>query len=149
MNVLARIMIWTGGAALIAAAGLNLLSVIGRHTGLPLKGAIELVQVGVLVAGMLALVSATLARNHARVHLVLDRLKPGGANLVERLSLLLTMAFYAALLCGSAWLASDLRGSQEVSELLGVPWRWLRMFLNAGLVAVLVLLARQLMERKR
>ncbi|QCI95922.1 TRAP transporter small permease [Novosphingobium sp. EMRT-2] len=149
MNVLARIMIWTGGTALIAAAGLNLLSVIGRHTGLPLKGAIELVQVGVLVAGTLALVSATLARNHARVHLVLDRLKPGGAHLVERLSLLLTMAFYAVLLCGSAWLASDLWGSQEVSELLGVPWRWLRMFLNAGLVVVLVLLARQLVERKR
>ena len=142
-------MIWAGGIALIIAAALNLLAVIGRHTGLPLKGAIELVQVVVLIAGSLALVAATLARNHARVHLILDRLKGAKRDVAEWICTALSILFYTLLLAGSCWLAADRWGSQEVSELVGVPWRAMRAFLNAALVIVIVLLARQLVERRQ
>ncbi|MCW2382283.1 MULTISPECIES: TRAP transporter small permease subunit [unclassified Sphingobium] len=149
MNSARVAMVWIGGGALIAAALLNLLAVIGRHTGLPLKGAIELVQVAVLVAGALALVAATIARNHARVHLILDRLTGVRRDIAERTCTALSIVFYAGLLAGSCWLAFDLWNSQEVSELVGVPWRWMRAFLNASLVVVIVLLVRQLSERPR
>jgi len=149
MNSAKVAMIWTGGIALIAAALLNLLAVIGRHTGLPLKGAIELVQVSVLVAGALALVAATIARNHARVHLILDRLTGAWREIAERSCTALSIVFYAALLAGSCWLALDLWNGQEVSELVGVPWRWMRAFLNASLLSVIILLVRQLAERRR
>ncbi|BBD99448.1 hypothetical protein SAMIE_1029490 [Sphingobium amiense] len=148
MNAARMAMVWTGGVALIAAASLNVLAVIGRHTGLPLKGAIELVQVAVLVAGSLALVAATLARNHARVHLILDRLTGMRRVGAERLCTALSILFYAMLLTGSLWLAMDLWGEQEVSELLDVPWRWMRAFLNAALIVVILLLARQMVERR-
>lgn len=149
MNAARTAMVWTGGVALVVAATLNLLAVIGRHTGIPLKGAIELVQVAVLIAGSLALVAATLARNHARVHLILDRLTGGRRLLAERSCTALSILFYALLLTGSLWLAADLWGEQEVSELLDVPWRWMRAFLNIALVVVIALLARQMAERPK
>jgi TRAP-type C4-dicarboxylate transport system permease small subunit len=149
MNIARTAMVWSGGIALIAAAALNLLAVIGRHTGLPLKGAIELVQVAVLIAGSLALVAATLARNHARVHLILDRLTGVTRDVAERICTALSILFYLLLLIGACWLAADLWGSQEVSELLDVPWRGMRAFLNGALILVIILLARQLVERRR
>jgi TRAP-type C4-dicarboxylate transport system permease small subunit len=148
MNAAKSAMVWAGGIALIVAAALNVLAVIGRHTGLPLKGAIELVQVTVLVAGSLALIAATLAGNHARVHLILDRLAGTKRVVAERICTALSILFYLLLLIGSLWLAVDLWGEQEVSELLDVPWRWMRAFLNIALIFVIALLARQMMERR-
>lgn len=149
MNAAKTAMVWTGGIALIAAATLNVLAVIGRHSGLPLKGAIELVQVTVLVAGALALIAATLAGNHARVHLILDRLAGRKRVVAERICTGLSILFYLLLLIGSLWLATDLWGEQEVSELLDVPWRWMRAFLNGALIVVIALLARQMAERRK
>ncbi|OHD00373.1 MAG: hypothetical protein A3H25_09800 [Sphingomonadales bacterium RIFCSPLOWO2_12_FULL_63_15] len=149
MNAAKTMMIWTGGVALIIAAALNLLAVIGRHTGLPLKGAIELVQVVVLIGGSLALVAATLGRNHARVHLILDRLTGSNRDVAEWVCTALSILFYLMLLGGSCWLAADLWGSQEVSELVGVPWWAMRAFLNITLVVIIALLVRQLVEGRR
>lgn len=149
MNAARTMMIWAGGIALVIAAALNLLAVIGRHSGLPLKGAIELVQVVVLIGGSLALVAATLGRNHARVHLILDRLTGGNRDVAEWVCTALSILFYLMLLVGSCWLAVDLWGSQEVSELVGVPWRAMRAFLNLTLVVIIALLVRQLVEGRR
>jgi TRAP-type C4-dicarboxylate transport system permease small subunit len=149
METLRRSMVWTAGFALIAAATINFLSVIGRHVGLPFKGSIELVQAAILIAGALSLIAATAARSHARVRLVLDRLAPGPRNLVQRGCTLLAIVFYLALLTGSVWLAIDLWDAQEVSEIIGVPWRVMRLFLNLALVAILILLVRQLFWRRR
>lgn len=149
MEAVNRFMVWTAGSALVAAALINFLSVIGRHVGLPFKGSIELVQVGILIAGALSLIAATAARSHARVRLVLDRLAPAPRNLVQRGCTLLAILFYLALLTGSVWLAIDLWDAQEVSEIIGVPWRSMRLFLNLALVTILVLLLRQLVWRRR
>ena len=149
MERLKTLMIWTAGLGLVAAALINLFAVIGRHTGILFKGSIELVQVAVLIAGSLSLIAATIGRNHARVHLLLDRLVGDARDRAERVCTALSILFYLALLAGSCWLAADLWDSQEVSELVGVPWRGMRLFLNAALVIVLVLLARQLVERRR
>ena len=74
MTSLRSVMIWTGGIALLAATALDTLAVVGRQVGFALHGAIELIQAAVLVAGSIALIAATAARNHARVRLVVDRL---------------------------------------------------------------------------
>ena len=106
MSVLRGLMIWTGGAALLAATAVDTLVVIGRQAGFALHGAIELIQAAVLVAGSLALVAATAANNHARVRLIIDRLGPSRA-WFERGSDILMAAFLVALLAGSGWLAVD------------------------------------------
>ena len=131
-------MIWAGGLALIAATLIDTLAVIGRQVGFAIHGAIELIQAAVLVAGSLALVAATAANQHARVHLVLDRLGKS-RGWVEQVSELLMAIFVAALLIGSAWLGAELWNSHELSELAGVPWRWLRLFANLSLAVIVVL----------
>ena len=88
-----RDMVWLGGIALLAATLGDTLSVIGRHLGFPLHGAIELIQAAVLVAGSLALLASTLAGGHARVHLVLDRLSRERRAAAERICSLVTALF--------------------------------------------------------
>ena len=148
MTSLRSVMIWTGGIALLAATALDTLAVVGRQVGFALHGAIELIQAAVLVAGSIALIAATAARNHARVRLVVDRLGKSRAWL-DRGSELLTASFLAALLIGSAWLAGDLWNSHEISEIAGVPWRWLRLFASLSLAVMVVLTLRNLARSRR
>ena len=142
MTALRSLMIWTGGIALLGATAFDTVAVIGRQVGFAVHGTIELIQAAVLIAGSLALIAATAANNHARVRLLVNRLDRS-REWLERGSDLLTALFVLALLAGSGWLAIDLWGSHEVSEIAGVPWRWLRLFANLALavVAALALLA--------
>lgn len=141
-GALARTAIWTGGLALVAVTAINVAAVIGRRVGLPVHGAIELVQVGVLVAGVLALLRATALGAHARVHLLLDRMAPPRRAVVERLCSLAGALFFAGLLAGSLWIQSDLWTSGEASEVIGVPWRALRLIANLALAGVTLLFLR-------
>jgi TRAP-type C4-dicarboxylate transport system permease small subunit len=146
---MARIGVWLGGGALVAATTINLGAVVGRGMGLPLHGAIELVQVCVLVAGTIALVRATALAAHARIHLVLDRLSPPRRELADRISALAGMVFFVALLAGSAWIQADLWNAHEASEVIGVPWRVLRLVANVGLASIAALFALQALRGRR
>lgn len=148
MKLLRQSLVWLGGAALIYATVIDTASAIGRNIDVPLKGSIELVQAAVLVAGSLALLFATITESHARVHLLVDRLQGKAVQFVHRLSDLLTILFVGAVLAGSVWLSVDLWGEHEVSELLDVPWRWLRLFANLSLAAMLLVLLQRLWKRR-
>lgn len=128
--------LWLGGGALIAATLINVGAVVGRRIGLPLHGAIELVQVCVLIAGTLALVRATALEAHARIHLVLDRLPEAARGLAERLCAFAAALFFAALLAGALWIQADLWAAHEASDVIGVPWRLLRLVANLGLAVM-------------
>ena len=147
MSTLRNLMIWTGGAALLAATAVDTVAVIGRQVGFRVHGAIELIQAAVLVAGAVALIAATGARTHARVRIVVERL--GKARpAAEWISEVLAAVFFGALLTGSAWVAADLWNSHEVSEVAGVPWRWMRLAANLALATMLVLTLRELVRRR-
>ncbi|MEY4640481.1 MAG: hypothetical protein RLZZ227_475 [Pseudomonadota bacterium] len=132
-----------GGGALLAAAAVDFFAIIGRHSGIPLLGSIELVQVLVGIAGTVALVAATLHRNHARVRVLSDRVDAGTAGLLYRFNALCGAAFFLALAAGSAWLAHDLWSAQEASELWQLPYRPLRIAGVAGLLGITLLSLRQ------
>ena len=148
MSALRNLMVWTGGAALLAATAVDTVAVIGRQVGFRVHGAIELIQAAVLVAGAVALVAATAARAHARVRIVVERLA-NARPWFDRLSEGLAAVFLAALLTGSAWLSADLWNSHEVSEVAGVPWRWMRLAANLALAAMLVLTLRHMVGSRR
>jgi TRAP-type transport system small permease protein len=122
-----RWLVLVGGGALLLAMATDGLAVIGRHVGHPLLGSIEIIQAAVLVAGCAALVVATFAGVHARVHLLVDRLPPGGKDLLARAGMLAGALLFAALAVASAWIAADLWAGHEESEWLHVPYRPLRM----------------------
>jgi TRAP-type C4-dicarboxylate transport system permease small subunit len=115
-----------GAVALLGAMAVDALAVVGRHTGRPLLGSIELVQAAMLMASSAAIVSATLAEKHAVVHLVIDRLGPGVRAILLRIHAALCMIFFAALTAGSVWIFYDLRDGYEESELLRIPYAPLR-----------------------
>lgn len=148
MNAVRKTVTLIGGIALLAATAIDAVSVIGRNIGLPVRGAIELVQVAVLVAGTLALLVATAERSHAKVHLVVDRMSETAKRTLERVFALLGALFFAALLAGSLWLAVDLWSGDEQSEVVGVPWSGLRLFANVGLAAIVLVLFAQAIRRR-
>lgn len=139
--------LWLGGLALIAATLINVGAVVGRRIGLPLHGAIELVQVCVLIAGTLSLLRATALEAHARIHLVLDRIPAGARALAERFCALIAALFFSALLAGSLWIQSDLWNAHESSEVIGVPWLALRLIANLGLGFMTLLCLWQAVRR--
>ncbi|CDO34912.1 TRAP transporter small permease subunit [Novosphingobium sp. KN65.2] len=147
MTLSSKIVIWLGGAALLAATAIDTLAVLGRHLGLPVTGSIELMQAAVLVSGSIGLLVSTIYRSHARVRLIVDRLPPSWRSIADRCSDGLTLLFVLALLAGSVWLSVDLWNAHEESELLGVPWRVLRLFANACLLAICAVLTLRIVRR--
>lgn len=146
--MLLKAAVLVGGIALLAATAIDTLAVIGRNLGLPLNGSIELMQAVVLVSGVASLVVAAIERTHAHVSLVVDRLPPAARGWAARLADALTLLFFLALLAGSLWLQADLWGAHEQSEIVGVPWRVLRLIANAGLVLVVLVLVRRIVGRR-
>ena len=140
------LLIWTGGAALLLVALIDTLAVIGRHVGLPLLGSIELIQPAILLAGVMAILFATIMDTHARVRLIYDRLSPARRRLADTCSELSMLALLGAIFIGSLWLSLNLWNSHEISEIVGVPWRWMRLTANLALAATLFVTVRQLLK---
>ncbi|CAN5904321.1 hypothetical protein BH11PSE1_BH11PSE1_09620 [soil metagenome] len=130
-----------GGVGLFAAMAVDFLSVVGRHSGLPFAGSIEIVQVCVVIATSAALVGATLAGTHAAVHVITERLPPGPRLVLARLAALLSTLFFSGLAVGGFWLLSDTLPGDERTDLLHLPLGPLRiLWCSACSVAALLFL---------
>jgi TRAP-type C4-dicarboxylate transport system permease small subunit len=117
-------------------------AVVGRHVKLPLLGSIEIVQACIVMAASAAMVGATVAKAHAAVHILIERVPPLWAGLLERLSNLAGALVAAALFVGSTWIVIDLWDGAERTELLGIPLMPLRLFwcASALLMAIIFLI---------
>lgn len=149
MNRLRDALVWVAGGALLAAMLVDTAAMLGRHLGMPLLGAIELVQAAVVIASAGALVCAALEAVHARVHLIVDRLPPAARAWSAGINALAAALFYAALLAGSAWITRDLWRGHEESELLRIPYRPLRVVVLAMLLFLLGHALYALWRRRR
>ena len=139
---LARTAFLIGGAGLLTATAIDSLAVLGRHTGFAFLGSIEIVQSAVVLAASGAVVVATLARGHAAVHILTDRLSPAAAGRLAHAAAILSALVFVCMAVGSAWLMMEGWGGHERTELLRIPLRWLRLIwtLAALLVAALFLI---------
>ena len=128
-----------GSFGLLLAMGADALAVVGRHTGLPFLGSIEIVQTAVVLAAASAMVAATLSRSHATVHIVIERLSPLWRERFERFADLLSAVFFAVLAAGSIWISAELWDAREATELVGIPLKPLRLVwcFSAALIVVL------------
>ncbi len=140
---------FVGALALLTAMMVDALAVAGRHLGFPLLGSIELVQAAILVTSSAALVSATLARKHATVHLLIDRLGPRTRAVIERINALLSAVFFLALAAGSIWIARDVWYGHEESELLRIPFAPLRIVSIAAVLSSVVIVLLQAVRTHR
>ena len=144
-----RGLIWVAGGALLIAMLVDTFAMFGRHLRLPLLGSIELVQAAVLLASCGALIVATVDRSHARVHLLLNRLRPAARAAMERLHGTACLVLLAALLAGSVWIAADLWRGHEESELLRIPYRPLRVVVILTLAALIGAVIAAMLRRRR
>ena len=141
------LLVWIAGGALLVALAVDALAMLGRQIQLPLIGSIEIVEAAVLVAAAGALIIATLDGAHARVSLILDRIPVNWRARVERMHALVAVLLFAALLAGTVWIAADLWGGYEESELLHIPYRPLRIATAVSLAVLFALSIRRLWRR--
>jgi TRAP-type C4-dicarboxylate transport system permease small subunit len=141
-----RILSIVGGLALMTAMATDVISVIGRQTGWPLIGSIELVQAAVVISAATGMIVATIARSHAVVHVLVNRLDPAPKRAVLRVSRLAAALMFAALAAGAAWSLAAHWGGHEESELLGIPYTPLRMVLVSACVVIAAIFAWQAWE---
>ena len=138
-----RLIVIVGGGALLLAMAVDAIAVAGRHIGWPLLGSIELVQASVLVSAALAMIVATLARTHAVVHLIVDRLSARRRRQMLAVNALLSALLFFAFLVGAAWLAWEYWSHHEQSEVLRIPFRPLRVVVVLSCAALAVIFLRQ------
>ncbi len=140
-GVLARGCFVVGAIGLLIAMASDAIAVVGRHINFPLLGSIEIVQACIVTAASAAMVGATASRSHAAVHILTERVGPRAQDILERLANVVGAVVAIALLIGSVWIVSDLWDGQEMTELLRMPLKPLRLFwcASAALMAVLFL----------
>lgn len=135
---------YIGAGGLLLAMAVEALAVLGRHAGVPLLGALEIIQTAILLTATSAMVSSTISHAHASVTLLTDRLGPMWRLALRRLSAFLSVVFFVSLAAGSLWLSVDAWNEFEQSELLHIPFRPLRLITFAAVAAIGVLFVREL-----
>lgn len=146
-GIAGRAAFYIGSAGLLLATAADSIAVLGRHTGFALIGSIEIVQAAIVFIAASSMVSVTLSRGHAAVHILTDRLTPARRATLARIANLMGTLALLLLAAGSLILLADLWNGHERSELLHIPLRWFRLLMIAALVFVAILFVRQAFER--
>ena len=133
------VMFFVGSAGLLGVMLVEAVAVIGRHAGVPLLGALELVQASIVPAACMAMMIATLRGAHAAVHMVNERMPPALRQWTSQLGALLAALFFGALTVGAVWLAADYWDGFEHSEVLHIPFRPLRILVAGSALTLTVL----------
>jgi TRAP-type C4-dicarboxylate transport system permease small subunit len=140
---------YLGALALLGVVTVDAAAVLGRHIGIRLLGSIEIVQALILIAGCASIVASTLARKHASVHLLTERLRPTARTALVLCSNALGAVFFVLLAAGAVWIAADEWHGHEQSELLGLPYAPLRLISIGALLAAAGVLIYQMLRPPR
>ena len=120
------LLFYVGTAGLLTTMAVETAAVIGRRIGMPVTGALEIVQAAIVPAACAGMLIATLRHAHATVHMLTERLPARTRQWIGRVGAVLAALLFAALCGGGAWLASEYWNSYEQSEVLHIPFRPLR-----------------------
>lgn len=132
---------YIGAGGLLLAMIVETVAVLGRHAGIPLIGALEIIQACILLMASAAMLSATINKGHATVTILTHRVSDGARRVLHVFAQLLSAAFFVALATGAGWLALDAWHEHEQSELLHIPFKPLRLIslLAAAAIAIVFL----------
>jgi TRAP-type transport system small permease protein len=135
------VLFYLGAGGLLVAMAIEAIAVAGRQIGVPLLGALEIIQTAILITASSAMLSATLVDAHATVRLLVERLSPATQSWLHRLALLIAAAFFACLAFAAGWLTLESWGEYEHSELLHIPYLPLRIIVVVMTTAITLVLA--------
>jgi TRAP-type C4-dicarboxylate transport system permease small subunit len=146
--VLTRVAFAIGAFGLLGAMLVDFVAVVGRRSGIPLLGSIELSELCIVCMASASLLGVTLDRGHANVHLLTERLAERPKRAFARASDALAAVFFAFVLGGSGLLVFELWHGSEQSELLALPIVPLRVIWCASLVGIVICFAGRALARK-
>jgi TRAP-type transport system small permease protein len=135
---------YIGAGGLVLAMAVEALAVLGRHAGIPLLGAMEIIQASILLMASAAMLSATLNRGHATVTLLTTRVSPRAREYLHAFANLLSALFFLGLTAGVLWLAVEAWNDHEQSELLHIPFRPLRIVSLVAAIAIAAVFLRDM-----
>jgi TRAP-type C4-dicarboxylate transport system permease small subunit len=141
------VLFYVGAGGLMIAMTIEAIAVIGRQLGMPLLGALEIIQAAILLTATSSMLSATLTDAHASVHLLVERLSPSAKVWLHRAAMLISSVFLACLSVAAAWLTIEAWNDFEHSELLHIPYRPLRVIVVVTTAAVAVVFAYKAVRR--
>ena len=140
---------YIGAGGLVLAMAVEALAVLGRHAGIPLLGAMEIIQASILLMASAAMLSATLNRGHATVTLLTTRVSPRVRDYLHAFAHLLSALFFVGLTTGVLWLAAETWNDHEQSELLHIPFRPLRIVSLVAALAIALVFLRDMWRSLR
>lgn len=140
---------YIGAGGLVLAMAVEALAVFGRHAGIPLLGALEIIQACILLMASAAMLSATLNKGHATVTLLTARVGDRTRSYLHAFAHLLSALFFVGLASGALWLAAESWNDYEQSELLHIPFRPLRIVSLGAAVAIALVFLRDMWRSLR
>jgi TRAP-type C4-dicarboxylate transport system permease small subunit len=142
-RIVPRWLVVLAGLPLLMAMLVEFVAVIMRNLGWNIIGSIELVQAMILLSSSGAMVAATLTRAHAKVSIFSSRYRGKSGRAMRILLAVGGSVFFTALAVGSTWVAWDMRGGAEQSELLGIPYMPLRVLVTVAMFIIALIYARR------
>ena len=130
------LLFYVGTAGLLTTMAVETAAVIGRRIGMPVTGALEIVQAAIVPAACASMLIATIHGAHAAVHMLTDRMSPSARRRVLAAGSVLAGLCFTALCAGSAWLAMEYWNSFEQTEVLHIPFRPLRAIVTLAAAAL-------------
>ena len=140
---------YIGAGGLVLAMAVETLAVLGRHVGIPLLGALEIIQACILLMASTAMLSATLNKGHATVTLLTARVGERARDFLHAFAHLLSALFFVGLATGALWLAVESWNDYEQSELLHIPYRPLRIVSLVAAAAIALVFLRDMWRSLR
>jgi TRAP-type C4-dicarboxylate transport system permease small subunit len=139
---------FVGAAGLLCMMLVEAAAVIGRHIGMPVMGALEIVQFAIVPAACASMLIATLQGAHAAVHMITERMPQSAQGVALRIGSALAGACFATLTVGSAWLAFEYWNTFEQTEVLDLSLRPLRLLITLAAAALTCVFFHRAVRRK-
>lgn len=143
------VLFYIGATGLLLAMFIEAIAVAGRHLGVPLLGALELIQAAILITATASMLMATLADAHASVRLLLARVSTVTREWLQRCAHIVSSLFFVLLTAAQIWLAVESWNEFEHSEILQIPFRPLRVIVIGMTAAVAIAFAYQALRAVR
>lgn len=138
-----------GSAGLLCMMLVEAAAVVGRHIGMPVMGALEIVQFAIVPAACASMLIATLQGAHAAVHMITERMPHIAQDWALRIGSALAGGCFAALTVGSAWLAIEYWNTFEQTEVLDLSLRPLRLLITLAAAALTFVFFLRALRRKK
>jgi len=142
---LMRFALYLSGIAMFAVVTLVTVNCIGRGFRHPLPGGYDLITLGAAVSGSLAIAYCTKLKGHVHVDIVVNHLSPRAQRVQRIICGIISLAFWAIV----AWQSIRVflaRLTNEVTEVLKIPYAPFRFLFMFSMILVVVILIEQLIR---